>query len=34
MYHDLFKSRDILEVGNKQYVIYRLQALEKAGLSA
>jgi aconitate hydratase len=32
MYHDLFKSRDILKVGNKQYVIYRLQALEKAGL--
>jgi aconitate hydratase len=32
MYHDLFKSRDILEVGNKQYAIYRLQALEKAGL--
>jgi len=32
MYQDLFKSRDILKVGNKQYVIYRLQALEKAGL--
>ena len=33
MYHDLFKSRDILEVGNKQYVIYRLNALERAGLT-
>jgi aconitate hydratase len=32
MYQDLFKSRDLLKVGNKQYVIYRLQALEKAGL--
>src|SRR5512140_147266 len=29
---DLFKSRDVLKVGNKQYVIYRLDALEKAGL--
>jgi aconitate hydratase len=32
MYQDLFNSRDIMKVGNKQYVIYRLQALEKAGL--
>jgi aconitate hydratase len=32
MYEDFFKSRDILKVRNKQYVIYRLQALEKAGL--
>ena len=32
MYQDFFKSRDILKVGNKQYIIYRLQALEKAGL--
>ena len=32
MYPDIFKSRDILKVGNKQYVIYKLQALEKAGL--
>jgi aconitate hydratase len=29
---DLFKSRDVLKVGNKQYVIFRLDALEKAGL--
>ncbi len=33
MYHDLFKSRDILKVGNKQYVIFRLDALEKTGLT-
>jgi len=32
MYDDLFKSRDILKVGDKRYVIYRLQALEQAGL--
>jgi aconitate hydratase len=32
MYSDIFKSRDILTVGNKQYVIYKLQALENAGL--
>jgi aconitate hydratase len=32
MYYDFFKSRDILKVGNKQYVIYRIDALEKAGL--
>ena len=32
MNQDLFNSREILKVGNKQYVIYRLQALEKAGL--
>ncbi|MBC7877573.1 MAG: aconitate hydratase AcnA [Anaerolineales bacterium] len=30
---DLFKSRDVLKVGNKQYVIFRLDALEKAGLT-
>src|SRR5258706_8327704 len=30
---DLFKSRDALKVGKKQYVIYRLDALEKAGLT-
>jgi aconitate hydratase len=30
---DLFKSRDVLKVGNKQYVIHRLDALEKAGLT-
>ncbi|MGD0749917.1 MAG: aconitate hydratase AcnA [Anaerolineales bacterium] len=32
MYQDFFQSRDTLKVGNKQYIIYRLQALEKAGL--
>ncbi len=31
--NDLFKSRDVLKVGNKQYVYYRLDALEKAGLT-
>ena len=30
---DLFKSRDVLKVGNKEYVIFRLDALEKAGLT-
>ncbi len=29
---DFFNSRDVLTVGNKQYIIYRLDALEKAGL--
>ncbi len=29
---DLFKARDLLKVGNKQYAFYRLDALEKAGL--
>ena len=29
---DLFKSRDVLNVGNKQYIFFRLDALEKAGL--
>jgi aconitate hydratase len=33
MYHDFFRSRDILKVSDKQYVIYRLDALEKAGLT-
>ncbi len=33
MYHDFFKSRDTLTVGNKQLTIYRLDALEKAGLT-
>jgi aconitate hydratase len=32
MYQDLFQSSDTLKVGNKEYIIYRLQALEKAGL--
>ncbi|MEP7134149.1 MAG: aconitate hydratase AcnA [Chloroflexota bacterium] len=31
--NDLFNSRDVLKVGNKSYVIYRLDALEKAGLT-
>ncbi len=30
---DLFKSRDVLKVGDRQYVYYRLDALEKAGLT-
>jgi len=29
---DFFKARDILKVGDKSYTIYRLDALEKAGL--
>jgi aconitate hydratase len=33
MQEDIFKSRDVLQVGNHQYVIYRLDALEKAGLT-
>ena len=33
MFNDFFKSRNILQVGNKQYIIYRLDALEKAGLT-
>ncbi len=31
--NDLFKSRDVLSVGRKKYVYYRLDALEKAGLT-
>ncbi len=31
--NDLFKSRDVLKVGKKEYVIFRLDALEKAGLA-
>ncbi|NWG35282.1 MAG: aconitate hydratase AcnA [Chloroflexi bacterium] len=31
--NDFFKARDILKVGDRQYVIYRLDALEKAGLT-
>jgi len=31
--NDFFKSRDVLKVGNKKYVYYRLDALEKAGLT-
>ncbi|NUQ84671.1 MAG: aconitate hydratase AcnA [Anaerolineales bacterium] len=30
---DFFKARDILKVGDREYVIYRLDALEKAGLT-
>ena len=30
---DFFNSRDILKVGDKDYVIYRLDTLEKAGLT-
>ena len=30
---DLFKSRDVLSVGKKKYVYFRLDALEKAGLT-
>jgi len=33
MTKDFFKSRDVLKVGNKNYSIYRLDALEKAGLT-
>ncbi len=33
MAKDFFKSRDVLNVGNKKYTIYRLDALEKAGLT-
>ncbi|MFZ5880991.1 MAG: aconitate hydratase AcnA [Chloroflexota bacterium] len=29
---DFFHARDVLKVGGKEYVIYRLDALEKAGL--
>jgi len=29
---DYFKSKDILKVGKKEYIYYRLDALEKAGL--
>ena len=30
---DFFKARDTLKVGDKEYVLYRLDALEKAGLT-
>src|SRR5215216_7786520 len=30
---DFFNARDVLKVGNQDYVIYRLAALEKAGLT-
>jgi aconitate hydratase len=31
--NDFFKARDVLTVGKRKYVIYRLNALEKAGLT-
>lgn len=31
--NDYFNARDILQVGDRKYVIYRLDALEKAGLT-
>ncbi len=31
--NDFFNSRDVLKVGNQQYVIFKLDALEKAGLT-
>ncbi|HLO30784.1 MAG TPA: aconitate hydratase AcnA [Anaerolineales bacterium] len=31
--NDFFSARDVLKVGDKEYVIYRLEALEKAGLT-
>ncbi|MHB8776889.1 MAG: aconitate hydratase AcnA [Anaerolineales bacterium] len=30
---DLFKSRDVLKVGRQEYIIFRLDTLEKAGLT-
>jgi aconitate hydratase len=33
MTQDYFNSRETLKVGNKNYTIYRLEALEKAGLT-
>ena len=33
MRQDLFNSRDILKVGEKHFIIYRLDVLEKAGLT-
>jgi len=31
--HDFFNARDILKVGRKQYTLYRLEALQRAGLT-
>jgi aconitase A len=31
--NDFFNARDQLKVGDKEYVMYRLDALEKAGLT-
>ena len=33
MAEDFFKSRDVLEIGDRKYIIYHLEALEKAGLT-
>ncbi|MDQ2691406.1 MAG: aconitate hydratase AcnA, partial [Chloroflexota bacterium] len=33
MNNDFFNARDVLRVGDQEYVIYRLDALEKAGLA-
>jgi aconitate hydratase len=33
MYQDHYKSRDILKVGDKEFFIYRLSALEEAGFA-
>lgn len=33
MSHNMFKSRDSIAVGNKNYIIYRLDSLETAGLT-
>ena len=33
MTKDYFKSRSVLDVGNKKYTVYHLDALEKAGLT-
>src|SRR5512147_2305007 len=33
MMKDFFNARDVLKVGDKEYVFYRLDALEKAGLT-
>jgi aconitate hydratase len=32
--NDFFNARDVLKVGDKEYVIYRLDALEKAGFTS
>ena len=32
--NNFFNARDVLKVGDKEYVIYRLDALEKAGLTS
>ena len=32
--NDFFNAREVLKVGDKQYVVYRLDALEKAGLTS